>query len=97
MEQLFQHELLEQLFQQELLEQPSKEIFVPTIIVGAVVPTMIAGTAVPTFIVLTAYYWKSCILVGLNTEKTKNKSVHYMKIYEKVCPKLRPKYIQNMT
>ena len=33
----------------------------------------------------------------MKTEKTTTKSVHYMKIYEKVSPKLRPKYIQTTT
>ena len=37
------------------------------------------------------------ILIGLKTKKTTTKSVHYMKIYEKVRPKLRPKYVQTTT
>ena len=43
---------------------------VPASIVGTtavtgVVPTRIVGTVVPTIIVLTAYYWKSCLLSSL--------------------------------
>ena len=37
------------------------------------------------------------ILIVLKTEKTTIESVHYMKIYEKVRPKLGPKYIQTTT
>ena len=36
---------------------------VPTMIGGTGVSTRFVGTAVPTIIVLTAYYWKSCVLV----------------------------------
>ena len=46
-------------------------------------------------------YWQENlmvrILIGLKTEKTTTKLVHYMKIYEKVRPKLRPKYVQTTT
>ena len=34
--------------------------------IGRVVPTRFVGTAVPTIIVLTAYYWKSCLLGGVS-------------------------------
>ena len=35
---------------------------VGTTAIGRVVPTRFVGTAVPTIIVLTAYYWKSCVV-----------------------------------
>ena len=40
---------------------------VETTAVAGVVPTRFVGTAVPTIIVLTAYYWKSCVVVNHST------------------------------